>query len=212
MTLTDRDRDIVLTLCSKVRIIALDQVANTWWAGSARATENARRRLSQLVEGGLLKSASVMAVPLPELMRPVLVWRPSDAKPDFGAAAWQLQSRWKSSAKSTRMYLATTRATRIFGGSAPGRIKQEFQATHDLGVTEMFLLVRRQRPELVVKWIGEDVLAPYRRGQKLPDAVIAEQPDTRPELVLEFGGAYDKPRLFDFHCDCEQRGLPYEVW
>ena len=56
------------------------------------------------------------------------------------------------------------------------------------------------------------MLAPHRRGQKLPDAVIARGAELRPELVLEFGGAYDKARLVDFHADSEERKLPYEIW
>jgi hypothetical protein len=76
----------------------------------------------------------------------------------------------------------------------------------------MFLAVRRDRPALIKKWIGEDRLAPHRVGEKLPDAVVADSPEELPKLVLEFGGAYDKARLERFHLDCEERGLPYEVW
>ena len=36
--------------------------------------------------------------------------------------------------------------------------------------------------------------------------------DARPKLVLEFGGAYDKRRVEDFHADCAKRRLPYELW
>ncbi|WP_437203401.1 hypothetical protein [Planctomicrobium sp. SH664] len=42
--------------------------------------------------------------------------------------------------------------------------------------------------------------------------MIALRADERPQLVLEFGGAYDKDRLIDFHTDNQQRGLPYEIW
>lgn len=79
--------------------------------------------------------------------------------------------------------------------------------------TEMFLSIRRRRPELIQQWIDEDRLAPYRRGEKLPDAIIADHAGASPRLVLEFGsGNYGVDRLRAFHDDCELRGLPYEIW
>ena len=193
-------------------MVSLHQVAKHWWSEAKHGLENARRRLSTLVETGLLQQARVMARPLPEMTAPVSRWKPGDAVPAFGGITWQLQSRWRQEPRQTRIYFATTRATNLFGGRAPGRIKQEFQATHDLGVSEMYLLLRRDRPEIALHWIGEDVLAPHRRGQKLPDAVIARGAELRPELVLEFGGACGKARLVDFHADSEERKLPYEIW
>ena len=210
--LTERDREIVGMLCCRVRIVSLSQISDHWWADAKQGPESARRRLSALVDAGLLKDAHVMARPLPQLTAPVLSWKPGDPVPVFGSVAWQLQSRWTKEPRKTRVYIATTRATNLFGGRAAGRIKQEFQATHDLGVCEMFLQLRKQRPDEVVRWIGEDALAPHRRGQKLPDAIIATGADERPELVMEFGGAYNKERLIDFHADNEERKLPYEIW
>ncbi len=76
----------------------------------------------------------------------------------------------------------------------------------------MYLQFRRSRPQDAERWIGEDLLAPWRRGEKLPDAVLAAAPDARPELVLEFGGAYDARRIEMFHEDCASQMLPYELW
>lgn len=188
------------------------QIANSWWRGLTHAEESARRRLRQLHDARLVKCVRVMARALPAMPEPVLQWSPQASVPDFGSIAWKLQSRWTTEPKQTTVWFATKKATQLFGGKSPGRIKQEYQATHDLGVSETYLILRQQRPSLAEHWIGEDELAPHRRGQKLPDAVIATQPRKRPDLVLEFGGAYDKPRLIDFHADCEQRGLPYEIW
>jgi hypothetical protein len=61
-------------------------------------------------------------------------------------------------------------------------------------------------------WIGEDILAPHRRGEKLPDAVLADGPGARPRLVLEFGGAYDATRVRHFHQSCLDEQLPYQLW
>lgn len=210
--LSERDKDIIGTLCACVRMLSLDQIAAEWWPNSKTATEQARRRLSLLINARLLCMGDVLAAKLPAMDHPVLAWAPGDPEPELGAAAWILQSRWVEEAKTTKVYLATREASKLFGGKANGKIKHQFQASHDLGVSAMYLRTRRDRPEITNYWIGEDVLAPHRYGQKLPDAVIASSPRETPELVLEFGGAYDKARLIEFHTDCQQRATPYEIW
>jgi hypothetical protein len=76
----------------------------------------------------------------------------------------------------------------------------------------MYLAVRQLSPATALNWIDEDRLAPFRRHQKLPDAVIACDLRALPELVLEFGGNYPKSRLQAFHEDNEMRGLSYQIW
>ena len=113
----------------------------------------------------------------------------------------------------TSVYFATPQLARRYGGRRRGHIPRAFQVSHDLGVTEMFLSIRRRQPKRIPFWIDEDRLAPFRRGEKLPDAILADSPGALPRLVLEFGsGNYGKERLLALHEDCEARGLPYELW
>src|SRR5262245_43687409 len=93
LTLTQRDEEMILALCQRVRLFNLRQVAEHWWRSE---TANARRRLKQLVEAGLIHRIEVGARTLPELTQPVLTWRPGSDSPDFDAAAYQLQRRWQS--------------------------------------------------------------------------------------------------------------------
>ncbi|MBS0261572.1 MAG: hypothetical protein JSS02_06400 [Planctomycetes bacterium] len=123
-----------------------------------------------------------------------------------------MQKRWQFPARQTTIFVATARAAGMFGGHSKGALRRQFQAGHDLGVTQVYVCISRYNPSLLRWWIGEDCLAPVRRRQKLPDAVLSCSPDMLPYLVLEFGGAYDKTRVQDFHEDCEARGLPYEIW
>lgn len=212
MQLTIRDQEILLTLSSRIRMLSLEQIAHTWWDTSKDAVDAAKRRLRILEENQLLATYRLRSLPLDDISAPILAWSPGAPEPDLGAAAWKLQSRWQGDARSTQVYVATEQSSRIFGGRASGKLKNQFQATHDLGVAAMYLAVRKHRPELLDDWIGEDVYAPQRKGQKLPDAVIASSSRANPQLVLEFGGAYDKARLLAFHRDCQSRSLPYEVW
>ena len=105
-----------------------------------------------------------------------------------------------------------TRNPLLNGGRLRGTIKRDFQATHDLGVSEVYLRLLETDADSAALWQGEDLISPLRRRQKLPDAVLAPSPAARPRLVLEFGGAYNADRVRGFHDDCAARRLPYEIW
>ncbi len=153
-----------------------------------------------------------MARPLPVIDEPICVWQPSQQLPDFGAVAWSAKSRWKFGARRTSVVVASDLATRIRTGRNAREIKQCFQLTHDLGVSETFLRFRQTRPAEATLWNGEDIIARFRRKKKLPDAIIAGDDIWPPRLAVEFAGAYSRGRIKGFHKFCEQEQLPYELW
>ena len=214
MRLTPRDAAVLTVLCLKVRLLTLSQIAAGWWPSAGEAEAVAARRLRKLASADFVRRRRVPAAPLPPLDAPVCVWRPGDPDPDCGAAAWRLQSRWDATGgpRITTVFSAGKSATRLYGGVSADRLPAAFQATHDLGVSAMYLRLLRDDPAAADRWIGEDRLAPHRKGRKLPDAVLADDPADAPELVLEFGGSYDKRRVEAFHRDCALRGDAYEVW
>ena len=85
------------------------------------------------------------------------------------------------------------------------------QATHDIHLGALYLKLMKDAPTIAAGWIGEEILAPTREHQKLPDAILHDR-EGRPRLVIEFGGAYPADRLQAFHEDCAERALPYELW
>ena len=212
MPLTERDTEILTALSCSVRMMTLEQMSSHWWTTCRNPSKISERRLTTLLNQGLLATARVLAADLPTIDAPVASWFPGQVEPDLGSIAWQLQSRWKTQPKPVRVYLATTQTSNLLGGKACGRIKNQFHASHDLGVSQVYLRIRETRPQLIPFWVGEDQLAPYRKQQKLPDAIIANSTTATPKLVVEFGGAYDKERVTEFHRDCEQRAVPYEIW
>ncbi|MCR9296203.1 MAG: hypothetical protein NXI32_26105, partial [bacterium] len=187
-------------------------IAWAWWPTSKDSLRVARDRLSKLVAHDLLVHARVITDKTPALDSPVASWKPGQQAPDFGQVAWVLHSRWPKEITEQSVYYASKSTARLFGGKAQGKLAHRSQASHDLGVSQMYLQLRQAQPEQLQYWIGEDMLAPHRRGQKLPDAILASAPSATPKLVLEFGGAYDKQRLINFHNDCFYRSLPYEIW
>jgi hypothetical protein len=211
VSVTGREREIVSALAAKIRMLSFDQIRREWWPESASSERNARRRLSELVEAGLLVRQRVAARPLLPLDAPAFRWKPGADAPEYSSLSWRLQKRWVEPEREVTAYLATRRAAAIFGGRSDGRMKNAAQATHDLHVGGLYLKLRKSSPKLAAGWIGEDVLAPTRADQKLPDAVLHDG-EGKPRLVMEFGGAYPPERVEAFHEDCAVRGLPYELW
>ena len=207
-----RDNEILRALTLKVRLFSLEQLAAAWWSPTRSGKDNARKRMSALAELGLVVRVRPLARPLPECLSVLAAWAPGQPQPELSALAWSLQSRWQKPPQATTCFVASKRAASLFGGRGRGELKHDYQATHDLGVSAVYLQFREAAPEREEKWIGEDVLRPHYRKRKLPDAVLASTPSATPELVIEFGGAYDLRRLKAFHKDCQQKHLPYEIW
>jgi hypothetical protein len=211
MTLTERERQFIQALASKIRVLTFEQLSGMWWPDSDSGRTNARRRLAELTEHELLTRTRVHARPLLKLSLPLCRWKPGESDPDFNALAYQLHERWREPLQTMTAYLATKRAAGIFGGVAQGRIKNPSQASHDIHLSGVYLHFLRTAPALAAGWVGEDVLAPSRVDQKLPDAILHDA-EGRPRLAIEFGGSYQAVRIAEFHADCAARSLPYELW
>lgn len=211
MILSTRDLDVLAVLSFHVRVLTLSQIAATWWRATSVGEKNAGRRLAQLRTTLWLQRERLWAQPFLPLHAPVHCWDLGDAEPHPGRIAWKLRMRWSGNPRKMLVWFATRRGVRHFGGTTPGQIKNRCQLTHDLHVASVYLLYRRHWPALAAQWLGEDGLAPERRGQKLPDAVLVDQ-DGRPWRAIEFGGSYSARRVAAFHADCAARNLPYELW
>jgi hypothetical protein len=208
-TLTERDRDILLALVQKVRLLALRQIADHWWDGELA---NARRRLKALARVDLVRRITVSARTLPPIEAPVATWQPGHSIPHFGQIAYRLQNRWtRRAVRSLTAYVATDRTAQLYGGKARGDLKRPLQATHDLGVAAVWLCLHHQAPPWSEAWRSEDLLAHTRHGEKLPDSFIIDG-EGEPVWVIEFGGSYDAARVQAFHEDCAGRELPYQIW
>lgn len=210
MLRTDRDSELLNALAFKVRLLSLEQIASAWWGDSSDPRRFARRRLGPLARAGLLEERAVLAHPLLELEAPQFRWTSGEPGPDVHALSHRLQSRWTEKPRRTQVFVATRQTIAELGG-AGGRLPTLGQETHDLHMGSLYLRRLRERPAEAEAWVGEDVFAPRRRGEKLPDAVLLG-PDGEVTLAVEFAGSYGPERVARFHEDCAQRGTAYELW
>ena len=193
VSLTARDQQMLLALVQKVRLLSLRQIAEHWWQDEVA---NARRRLRALTATSLVQRVTVAARTLPPIDAPVATWQPGHTVPDFGQVSYRLQSRWRRRAvRSTSAYIATDHAAQLFGGKCRA----------------VWLRLHDEAAEWADAWRSEDLLAHTRRGEKLPDGFIVDR-EGETVWVIEFGGSYDAPRVQEFHEDCADRNLPYQIW
>ena len=208
LLMTDRDRVILDALGLKVRLFSQRQLADHFWAGSLA---NARRRMKWLAANGLVIRFEVQVRILVAPVTPLVVWKPGDPAPDFGAVAHQCQQRLKRRPlQSCVVWIASEKTAQMFGGTGRGDLKNPIQATHDLGVSAVWLRTRETNVDFAQAWKGEDSMAQTRRGQKRPDAFIVDHGIVT--WVIEFGGGYDADRVMAFHEDCAERSLQYQLW
>jgi hypothetical protein len=209
--LTDRDSELLQVLALRLRCLGVRQVAAYWWQGKVDAGRNARARLRQLEAAGLLHFAAVLARPLPQLETPVMSWAPGEPTPDFAPIAYHLKHRFARPVTSTPVVFATQLAASRFGGQ-PGRVPRRAEATHDLGLASVFLLILSETPENARSWVAESELVKGKSiaATKVPDALIRSRRGV--ETVIEFGGEYSKGKLAEFHEDCAMRGRRYQLW
>ncbi len=208
--LTPKDREILEALTRRVRVFSIEQLARAWWPDSKRPTARAQARVRALNVGGFVQIQKGAAHPEIQLTAPLTSWTPNDTRPDFGALAYRLQSRWTEHPVMLTCVSATAKAARVFSGHG-GRFPREVERTHDLHLTAVYLLYRRQKPEVLGGWQHEDDIrrARGRNVERLPDVILDR---ALGRLAIEFGGSYGKQKLIAFHEYCEAQSLPYEVW
>ena len=210
MKLTKRDFEILDSLSRKVRLFTLEQIAGHWWKHCSKPKQAAKRSLGRLVERGLVKRFRVLAHPLPELRQAIAYWEPSMPRPDPNQVAWQLQKRWVEPPTYQLSFIASLKGKNLFGGNTSSSLTRPIQATHDLGMAQVYLLFLNSRREEARMWLGEDVQTPGDRS-KNPDAQLFDESGNAVRVV-EFGGCYTAKRVSSFHHYCVGRAIPYEIW
>lgn len=224
MQLQERDQNLVRALALDVRLATPDQVRRGWgWPPSDSGLRNCRQRLRKLVDAGLLRATMVPSTPMLDLKEPVVVWEPGDPTPDFDAASHALKSRWADLEEvPMRVYMTTPQGASAFGGKGRIGYSKLAQATHDLHVTELYIRIREESPDLAGDWVGEDIIAgELKKYEKLADAEIRDDQGTT-VLYLEFGGRYDAREVKKKHDYFAGEPLrpgaprrqpaPYEIW
>lgn len=169
-----------------------------------------RRLLRRLELARLIRRLAILTRPVPVIDKPLHVWRLGDPAPNFNAIQYQAQQRSLRPVETMTVFLGTARLAQALGGTC-GHPLNHHSAMHDMGVAGIYLHLWRTKPDLALAWQGEDIVAPARHRQKLPDAILYNRAG-EPIMAIEFIGDYPVERIQAFHDDCAFRGLPYEMY
>lgn len=199
--------EILLALSRCVRALTAGQIADGFFAGNlGRAT----RTLSILQAQQLLVKNRLPIREIAAAHQPLATWRVGEQAPPFNAIVVAIRNRWQlAPTRVTTVYLAGPAAQRVTGYRAAGKLKRPLQASHDLGLSGVYLAVRRDRPQLAICWRGEDIIT--NSVGAVPDAICIDG-SGNPQLAIEFCGLYSTSRLRSFHRHCAARRLSYELW
>lgn len=203
----EANRELLVVLTKKVRVLSLEQVAKLWCRGDGQV---ARRRVKRLEECGLLSSRTLLAHPELELAGPLVCWRPGEPSVDPGSLAHTLESRWHMPLRATQCVIATSAAGRLIGGHG-GRAPRTTEASHDLNMSAVYCCLHASDPCAASAWVSEAHLQSLglREDGVLPDGAIWCGHSL---MFVEFGGRYSRDRLATFVAYCESRGTGFEIW
>lgn len=198
MSIQPRDREILDALCH-VRFFTVGQVARVWWHDAKNNLQLARRRLGQLQKAEAVVLFHAPARSELPLAQPVATWQPGLPGPNFGQLSRVVKGRWRG------LRAATTPCLRL--ASSDSREPKVVEATHDLHLAAVYLLMRHELPTRAKSWRFETEFA--RPGEKVPDALVRDGFST---TAIDFGGDYGPEQLKRIHDYCEERRYGYEIW
>lgn len=210
--LAAREDELLALLTRRVRVLSLEQIVRTFYLDQVDATRYVQRRLRSLSLAGWITVHNKLAHPELPLAGPLFEWLPDDTWPEFGSLSYQLRRRWHLPARTTTFVAATKLANRRIGGYVGGRQSRRSEVTHDLHLAAVYLWYRTYAPEQAKQWVSEQEQYALGggRGNRLPDAIVRSSRSRGHDLIVEFGGAYSKRKLEEFHAAMHH--VPYQIW
>lgn len=211
LRLTPRDHAILDALTQRVKVLSVEQVRRTWWTGHAVAT--AAARLRYLTAGGWVEEVRLVASAADfEVDEALAVHQPHEREPDWRNLLPITRSRWRTTLRAVRGFVATPLAARTFGGFA--RSPRPSEATHDLFLASVYLARVSRDPDAGDRWSGEGKLATEIRAGcgVVADALVTRDGGGASTAVEVVGASYSEEKLRAFHEACERRGWSYELW
>jgi len=205
--LTGRDRQIILDLALKARLMTASQISNHYFNSKPQI---ANRRLRFLLANGWLEATSVVAPEPPSILRPFYRGEQGIEKPNFSRLSKLLFARARSrlmvrqsivrvSPKSLLLVLGVKRCCK----------SPHHQVGHDIGMAEVVLWLKRMSPNDYHNLVGEDTLSSNAFPGFLPDAIVKRGDRIH---VVEFGGAYDVSRLRLIDDSCNRMEVSYDLY
>ncbi|MDZ4684003.1 MAG: hypothetical protein SH850_02870 [Planctomycetaceae bacterium] len=201
------EQDLLRTIALRVRLVTATQIVRGWFADATNRERSPEDVIARLVTAGLMEHRRTEAHPLLDLRQPLFAWKAGTPEPSdnqLRAIAERSRARWDQPHQSVEVSLATKRATALFGAFVDARGSRPHEATHDLHLTEVYLVYRRRFPRLATQWHGEAEFPKMGfeiAHMKDPDAFLIDRTGAATRII-EFAGSYEADHLKAFHIHC----------
>jgi hypothetical protein len=201
------EQDLLRTIALRIRLITAAQIARGWFGDQADGERAPVQALQRLEAAGLIARRSTEAHPLLDLRQPLFAWKvgtPGPSGEQLRTISERTRSRWSEPHLPVDLFLATKRATALFGAFVDARDFRHCEATHDLHLSQAYITYRRRFPRLAKLWHGEAAFPKMGfeiSHMKDPDAFLIDRMDTATRVV-EFAGSYEVDHLKAFHEHC----------
>lgn len=207
-TLAPTYNDCLSWLTRNIRALSDGQIARVRGVSPAIVRQGFRR----LERRGLV-SLSQGFIQIPNAIgEPLYEWRPNadTLKPDWDSLSYKAQSRWNVPPLRALVASATKQAMELTGGRIGGRPSRPLEMSHDLTLTQLFLRMLAQDPEVANHWFPEDALTGLSAGEKRPDALLRT---IGKDVFIELAGkAYSAKKLEAIHTDFARRGVHHRIY
>jgi len=200
-----RIEQVIEVLSTKVRLLTLEQIAESFFHDLSRPIDSARAALRRAERLGLVVTKWGMAHPRISVLAPLYRYDEAESTPAplFGRLSWHARRRFGKAPVRTLYATAThTCKAALVGGSARVGVRTS-ELTHDLCVGEVWLRLRQTDPERAAVWQGEDELDSV--GIR-PDALTGD-------MAVEFVGKYSAQKLTRLYQEYVFARVPrFEFW
>jgi hypothetical protein len=199
--------DVLRALALQVRVFSSEQISRAFCHRIKDGCAPATKTLAALQRLDLIRSQIMEVHPLLPLDQPLFRWKPGNAHPSkeqFAAIAKASHDRWTKPHVPIQLFMATKRASRLFGVFVDTQRLKMCEATHDYHLAEVFVRYRVTSPASTARWWGEAAFPKLGfevKRFKDPDAFLLNS-DGEATRVIEFAGSYDEDHLTKFHRHC----------
>lgn len=210
---TERDHELLDTLCHRVPVLTVGQVGATWWADADDPRHHARRRIRALGAGGFVDVSVANVVPTTLIASPLARWIPGDATWDASDITKRLEGATQhGKRRRTRFVHATEKARAHYGGHSHPVVAGDDDASRWLRVASVYLSHFLPSAESErVRWIGSRG-SPRAASLGFDAIVTAEEGGESVVTGIFVAQSIDTQHIMRLHEQWAYAGTRHELW
>ena len=201
---TERRQAIGLCLNHYISVASAEQLLYFWPHGTTVKSVN-----RALADDEDVCSYRLTANAPPELLSPLVSMKVGEGLPaNLSHISTYAFNRWPGRLQMLRVYVATRKGSKKYGGRHNERLKKRLQLSHDLLVSQLFFqCLAANLQKTLSSWVNGERL---KLTGFCPDILIVS--DQRLEAIVEIAGRYSAKRLTAVLRCAQRLKVACEIW